>query len=83
MPNVMSSPLEKEFQWYRDHQEELLKKYEGKFVVIKSGKVLNAYTDIREAVDETAKIHEMGSFLVQKCTSGDQDYTATFHTRVA
>jgi len=79
----MSSPLEKEFQWYRDHQEELLKKYEGKFVVIKSGKVLNAYTDIREAVDETAKTHEMGTFLVQKCTPGDQDYTATFHSRVA
>ncbi|MCH8157849.1 MAG: hypothetical protein IID18_08910 [Nitrospinae bacterium] len=75
--------LEKEFQWYLDNQEELVKKYDGKFIVIKNCKVINDYDDIGIAVEETSKTYEQGTFLVQKCTSGDQDYTATFHSRVA
>ena len=79
----MESTLEKEFKWYLEHQEELVKKHNGKFIVIKNSKVLGSYDNVRLAVDETSKSHEMGTFIVQKCTPGDQDYTATFHSRVA
>jgi hypothetical protein len=35
--------LEAEFKWFLDHQDELVTKYEGKYVVIKDGGVLGAY----------------------------------------
>jgi len=79
----MSEPLEKEFEFYLEHQEELVQKYNGKFIVIKDQAVLGAYDDIETAIKQTSEDHELGTFLVQKCTPGNQDYSATFHSRVA
>jgi len=77
----MSSPLEKEFQYYLDHQDEMVAKYDGKFVVIKDGEVLGAYADELTAITETQKSHEIGTFLVQKVSSGTSAYTQTFRSR--
>lgn len=75
--------LEKEFQYYLDHQAELVKKYNGKFVVIKGCEVIGAYVDEWRAINFTQEDHELGTFLVQKCTPGKEDYTQRFHSRVA
>ncbi|HEY8767182.1 MAG TPA: hypothetical protein VIP09_07965 [Dehalococcoidia bacterium] len=80
---MTDTPLKTEFQYYLDHQDELVKKYEGKVVVIKNGQVLGAYDDELSAVTETQKAEQLGTFLVQKVSKGDQDYTQTFHSRVA
>ncbi len=74
--------LKTEFQYYLDHQDEMVKKYDGKFVVIKGSEVLAAYDDELTAIRETQKSHELGTFLVQKVSKGDADYTQTFHSRV-
>lgn len=79
---MASSPLKDEFQFYLDHQSELVKKYEGQVVVIKGGRILGAYADELMAITETQKSEELGTFLVQKVSKGDQDYTETFHSRV-
>lgn len=79
----MHSPLEKEFEYYLDHQEELVKKYRGKFVVIKGCKVVGTYDTELEALSETSKTEELGTFLVQKCEPGSESYTHTFHSRVS
>ncbi len=78
----MASELEKEFQFYLDHQDELVAKYQGKFVVIKDEKVLGAYNSMLEAVNETSKEHPLGTFLVQECEPGEGSYTQTYHSRV-
>lgn len=78
----MSSTLEKEFNWYRDHQEELVKIYNGKFVVIKGCEVIGSFDSELEAVRETTKKNELGTFLVQKCEPGTESYTQTYHSRV-
>ena len=76
--------LEKEFQWYLDNQEELVKKYDGRFIVVKDKEVIGEYDALGPAIDETvAKGYKMGTFLVQKCSPGDQDIRAVFHSRVA
>ncbi len=36
--------LEKEFKYYLDNQEELIKKYIGRFIVIKGDEVIGDYT---------------------------------------
>ena len=78
----MTSPLEKEFQFYLDHQDDMVAKYDTKFVVIKDDVVLGAYDDELTAVTETQKSHEIGTFLVQKVSKGTSAYTQTFHSRV-
>ncbi|MEW6235741.1 MAG: hypothetical protein AB1656_10175 [Candidatus Omnitrophota bacterium] len=76
-------PLEKEFEYYLQHQDELVKQYNGKFVVIKGEEVLGAYNSEIEALRETTKTTELGTFLVQKCEPGSESYTQVYHSRVA
>ncbi|MBU2535233.1 MAG: hypothetical protein ABIK32_02355 [Chloroflexota bacterium] len=75
--------LEREFNYYLEHQKELIKKYSGKFIVIKDEAVIGEYESELEAVEETSKQHELGTFLVQKCEPGSESYTYTYHSRVA
>jgi len=78
----MSNPLEKEFEYYLEHQNELVKQYKGKFIVIRGRKVIDSYDDELIAIEETSKKHKLGTFLVQKCTAGSEGYTQIFHSRV-
>jgi len=75
--------LEKEFKYYLEHQNELVKEYNGKYIVIKNCQVIGAYDDELQAIEETSKEHELGTFLVQKCEPGEESYTQTFHSRVS
>ena len=79
---MADDPLIKAFDYYLKHQAELVKKYDGKFVVIKDEQVLGAYDDQEKAISESAKRHPVGSFLVQRVSSGDSAYSQTFHSRV-
>ena len=79
---VMNKKLEKEFEYYIEHQDELVEKYNGKYIVIKDCKVIGAFNSDFEAVTETMKGHELGTFLVQKCEPGKESYTQTYHSRV-
>jgi hypothetical protein len=74
--------LDKEFQYYIDNQAELVEKYKGKYIVIKDLSVIGVYTTEIEAYSETVKNHELGTFLIQECQPGDENYTQTFRTRV-
>ncbi len=74
--------LEKEFNYYLEHQDELIKEYNGKFIVIKDDTVIGEYESELEAVEEASKRHELGTFLVQKCVPGSESYTHTYHSRV-
>ena len=78
----MTSPLQKEFDYYLKHQDEIVEKYDGKFVVIKDGQVLGAYDDELTALTETQKSHPLGTFLVQLVSHGTAAYSQTFHSRV-
>lgn len=78
----MESPLKKEFQYYLDHQPELVAKYNGKVIVIKDGKVVGEYADQLSAIDGAKKKYQIGTFLVQLVSPGNSAYTQTFHSRV-
>ncbi len=75
--------LNKEFQYYIDNQQDLVKKYDGKFLVIKGQQVIGVYNSEIEAIEETSKSHDLGTFLVQKCEPGRESYTQNYHSRVA
>lgn len=74
--------LEKEFKYYLDHQAELVKKYNGRFLVIKDESVVGDFATMEEAYFDSVQKYELGTFLIQECTEGDKAYTQTFHSRV-
>jgi hypothetical protein len=74
--------LRREFDYYLQHQDDLVRQYKGKFIVIKNEQVIGAYDSETEAITTTLKEHELGTFLVQKCEPGAESYTQTFHSRV-
>lgn len=76
------SELETEFKYYLEHQDELVKRYNGKFIVIKDRKVIGVFDSELEAITKTTETHELGTFLVQKCEPGSESYTQTYHSRV-
>ncbi len=79
----MVKPLEKEFKYYIKHQDELVKKYEGRVIVIKGHEILGDYDSDLEAIEDTLKKnHKLGTFLVKKCEPGIESYTEVFHSRV-
>jgi hypothetical protein len=73
--------LRDEFQWYLDHQEDLVQKFNGRTIVIKDQEVVGVYDTDKEAYDDATKKFEIGTFLIQKCTPGERDYSQTFHSR--
>jgi hypothetical protein len=77
----MLKPLEIEFKYYLEHQDELVKKYNGRIIVIKGQSVIGDYDSEITAIEETSKNHELGTFLVQKCEPGTKSYSQTYHSR--
>jgi hypothetical protein len=79
---VMESVLKKEFEYYLANQDELVRKYNGQYIAIKNREVIGVFDDESTAVAETAKKHQLGTFLVQKVEPGSGAYTQTYHSRV-
>ena len=75
--------LKKEFNYYLEHQDEFVKEYNGKFIVIKDCEVIGAFDSELEAINKTSEKYELGTFLVQKCEPGRESYSQTYHSRVA
>lgn len=73
--------LEKEFKYYLDNQDELVKKYNHRFIVIIGNDIVGDYPTMDEAFADSIGKYEMGTFLIQECTEGDSAYTQTFHSR--
>lgn len=74
--------LQKELGFFKKNQAELVKKYEGKFLVIKDQSVQGAYDSEMEAYSTAKKKFELGTFLIQHCVPGEGSYTQTFQSRV-
>lgn len=71
--------LKEEFQFYLDNQSQLVSEYNGKFLVIIGQRVVGAYRTMREAATKAAKKYQLGTFLIQQCTEGEDAYTQDFY----
>ena len=73
--------LKRDFDYFRENQDALVEQYNGRVIVIKDRVVLGAYDSTFEAVMETQKHHELGTFLVQAVKPGKEAYTVTYYGR--
>ena len=78
----MPTPLKAEFDYYVSHQEELVAKYRGRFIAIRGTEVVGDFETELEAVREVSKKYPAGTFFVQKCEPGQDNYTQSFHSQV-
>ena len=74
--------LNREFQYYLDHQDELVKQYNGKVLVIVGEAVVGVFDSELTAYVESKKTRKLGTFLMQQCSPGAESYTKHFHSRV-
>lgn len=75
--------LDREFNFYLKHQDNLLKDYRGKYLVIKGDEIIGVFDNFDSALLTSMKDHALGTFLIQLCEPGDSSYTQSFHSRVA
>ncbi len=79
----MDTMFEQELQYFIDNQEDLVRRFNGKTLVIRQQTVVGVYDTPFEAyLDATAK-YEPGSFMIQKCQPGEDAYTATLSPALA
>lgn len=79
---MQSNNLKKELDFFIEHQNELVEKYGGKFLVIKDQKIEGVFDTQIGAYTETQKRFELGTFIIQECIAGPEAYSQTFHSRV-
>lgn len=74
--------IEKDFKYFRKNQKDLVKKYNGKYIIIKDGKVVSSYSTKNEALENALKEYKAGTFLMQLCSLGDEVFTHEYYTGV-
>ena len=74
--------LEKEYKYYLDHYDELLKQYDGKVLVIVGEQVVGTYDSERKAYYAAADKYPLGTFLIHKCSKDQKTYTVRYHSHV-
>ena len=74
--------LQEEFEYYLENQEELVKKFLNKFLVIKDKTVVGAYDTKGEAYNDATKKFDLGTFIIQHCLPGTLSHTQIFHSQV-
>ena len=83
MQNHNKTMLEKEFNYYLNHQDELVTVYNGKFIVIVGEQVVGSYSDRSDAYYSALEKYAPGTFMIQLCTPGDSAYTVRYYNRVS
>ena len=73
--------LQEELEYFKQNQTELIRKYEGRFLVIKDKIVRGVYDREIEAYNDGKAKFELGTFLIQQALPGEKSYTQTLHSR--
>jgi hypothetical protein len=71
------------FKWYLENQSGLVKRYDGRVLVIKDNQVVGLFDNEESAYFDSMSKYKPGAFIIQKCTPGEEAYTQTFHSRVS
>jgi len=68
----MAITLEKESKYFEEHKEELLKHYEGQFVLIKDDQLVGAFTTEEEAYQTGLKKFGNQPFFIKKVAKEEE-----------
>jgi hypothetical protein len=74
--------LRKLFEYYLRNQKSLVDRYNGRYLVIKDDAVVADFDNEQEALFYAKSNFNPGTFIVQRCTPGEDDYTQAYTSRV-
>ena len=57
--------IENEIRYYKANRMDFINMYDGKHLVIKGMEIIGIYNSHSEAQEETAKLHEKGSYIIE------------------
>lgn len=69
-----------ELEFFKENQENLVKLYRGKYLVLVGCQVMGAYPTALAAYVDAQKSHPLGTFMIQPCLPGPDAYTVTLAT---
>ena len=75
--------FESELDFFISHQDELVAKHRGKFLIIRGSEVVAAYDNPLEAYLTAQQSFAPGTFMIQPCEPGPGAYTVTINTGAA
>lgn len=70
------------FDFYLANQSRFVASYDGKFIVLHENAVGGAFDSSGDAYDFAMLNYLPGTFLIQKCSQGDRDYTVRLFSRI-
>jgi hypothetical protein len=71
--------LDDNFRWYLANQDELVKNYNGKHLVIVDKKIVGAYDKRIDAYYAGSEQYGLGFFSIQRCSPGETDTVIQFN----
>ena len=79
MGTEIKKAIDKNYEYYLQHQEEFNKKYNNKYIIVKDEKIYGVFDNLEDAIQEAKKL-EAGTYIIQQCVKRKEPQT--FHTRV-
>ena len=70
--------LKELFDFYLANQAELVEQYNGKYIILVNNQVVGAFDTMEQAYNYAESKYELGTFLIQLCTPGNEAYTQYF-----
>lgn len=77
----MNGELKKAFEYFVSHHDELVSKYDGRFVLIKDEEVVGDFPSDLSALQFAKSEFDDGTYLIQKVLPGEESYTQHFYSR--
>ncbi len=74
--------LKKEYDFYKENENQFIKKYKGKFIVIKNKEVLGVYDSKIDAYVKTQEEHKVGTFLIHQCLKETEKNQVSFYSYI-
>ena len=64
---TVSSIVDENYEWFKDNLSELVKKYNGLYIIIKDKQVKEACATFDEAWEQASQTEKAGEYLIQLC----------------
>ncbi len=78
LENKMTYDVDADFQWFLDHQGELVEKYRGRTLAIRNSEVIGDFASEDELLDNITL--PIGEYMIQLCEPGERAYTTSIYT---
>ena len=79
---MINKTLEQEYNFFLKKRDSLLPLNENKFAVIVGEQIAGIYESVSQALKEAANKYKLGTFLIQRISSNENDIVQKFASNV-